>query len=327
VGQRDDSGSLKLREAEQENLASADAREKDSTQAAGAASLESNAKQPAGEPTPYTVTPTITTAGATLLPGQAGIAFQNAPTAPSAAPSPLTSLALAPERQSTINSAQLQAAATSRPRAYAFTDSTSAGNTNIIFRSFFVSVAENQARLKESFDQSSERRAKAALLDTASANTAVLTSFQLEQNSQGVRVLDNDGSVYTGFLQPSGSTSGKALNPSQNRILQELAKKTQARSAVQNGQQSSTPAADYMFTVAGTNVTLKQQVLFSGKLIPSTNPVVLRGVSAQQLGRPLSGGTQQAGWSPFLNKRIVGTALIGDRTEVPIDARPTPPPP
>src|SRR5207247_588683 len=39
-------------------------------------------------------------------------------------------------------------------------------------------------------------------LDKLSAMKGVLASFRVEQTGRDVRIVDNDGSIYTGYLQP-----------------------------------------------------------------------------------------------------------------------------
>jgi hypothetical protein len=74
-----------------------------------------------------------------------------------------------------------------------------------------ASFQKRRGEVVQSFSQtSSPLKAKVNSADRA-AN--VLVSFQVEQNGQELRIIDRDGSVYTGSWQPSESPSSRIGSP------------------------------------------------------------------------------------------------------------------
>lgn len=122
----------------------------------------------------------------------------------------------------------------------------------------------------------------------------LLVSFQVEQNGAELRVKDEDGSVYFGYVQPAQTaavlhdavkavpaTAGRTGNPKLNDVQAHL--------------ESAPPAPQtFFFRVTGTNQTLKLPVLFTGNI----SNVPGHGLSPTQLsGARISGrvrvGTQR----------------------------------
>ena len=106
----------------------------------------------------------------------------------------------------------------------------------------------------------------------------VLNSFRVERRGNDLRVIDSDGSVYSGVLTLISNTA-TASGP----IGGTVADSSGATSAPGAGDTNSPPAAapnprrggaglaaqNYSFTVSGTNLSLNQLVVFSGNLIPN----------------------------------------------------------
>jgi type II secretory pathway pseudopilin PulG len=165
---------------------------------------------------------------------------------------------------------------------------------------------------------------------SASAKTApVLASFQLQQNGNAIRVVDQDGSVYDGFLQPPHATLQNTHAPESDSIA--TSAQTLDKVANVNGNEQQT-AQNYFFRVTGTNLTLKQNVVFAGNLLVVSNQSP---VSQQVVAGTLGGGNvgnraqqnladqpQQLPWS---NSRIAGTAIIDDTNQIEINAAPLTP--
>jgi hypothetical protein len=153
----------------------------------------------------------------------------------------------------------------------------------------------------------------------ANVPAPVLTSFRLEQNGRDLRVVDADGSVYTGLVQVAGQesaappTSGGALK---SKPPTALPIKTSPQSAAQN----------YFFSVAGTNRNLKQNVVFSGNLIPLTNFPSFHSNAGSFGGAARTGRTAPVMPEPSLlsNSRISGKAVIGNEKEIEVNATPAP---
>ena len=95
----------------------------------------------------------------------------------------------------------------------------------------------------------------------------LLVSFQVEQNGPELRVKDEDGSVYFGYVQPAQTAA----------VLRDMVKAVPATSAGRTGNlkltdadarpEPASPAPQtYFFRVTGTNQTLKLPVLFTGNI-------------------------------------------------------------
>lgn len=149
-----------------------------------------------------------------------------------------------------------------------------------------------------------------------SSPTPVLTSFRMEQSGDRMRVVDADGSVYTGAMQAAQDEIAPPASPlsaPKNKPLTAPAAKVPAQSqAVQN----------YFFRVAGTNRNLNQNIVFSGNLIPLTNTGKFGGGGG-------AGGKRQtapdsSASSLLLNSRISGKAVIGNQKEIEVNATPAP---
>jgi hypothetical protein len=174
--------------------------------------------------------------------------------------------------------------------------------------------------------------ARALFDDKAPPARAVLASFQLEQTGSQLRILDGDGSVYSGYVQPSGigrrERSAKAGAPAfagAAKVPAEMLKQATA-SSLDSDRLSS---LSYSFRVAGTNRSLNQQVVFTGDLLPATN--LASSPSAQinlNIGSVLERNQNvpaQPGQLPLLNSRISGKLVIGTDKAVEINALPASP--
>lgn len=170
--------------------------------------------------------------------------------------------------------------------------------------------------------QSFRRTVPATIPHTAGTSTAspVLTSFQVVQDGQQVRVVDADGSIYTGsFTTPEKRT---ALVPPVT-----ISGVAPAATAAAKAEAPRAMAQSYFFRVAGTNLNLNQTVVFSGNLIPLANvPQVQSSAVSGGVG---GGGGGGGGYGPgvpgtslLLNSRIAGKAIIGGKKEIEVNATP-----
>lgn len=127
--------------------------------------------------------------------------------------------------------------------------------------------------------------------------TVLLTHFQVQQNGHALRVVDADGSIYDGMLQPEredlpAKTGSLASPPGLDRTKLEKGDFHQdGLRLVQN----------YSFRVAGTNQTLNQSVVFTGNLLTIAN------------------ATTNA--PPLLN-RITGSVIMAGTNRIEINAVP-----
>ena len=156
-------------------------------------------------------------------------------------------------------------------------------------------------------------------------NGPILVSFQLEQSAQGVRIIDGDGSVYTGSLQPTTAfyrvSSGAEQRPISG-IMSKAKVETVAPAAGPVG--GLTAPAWFSFRVAGTNRSLKQSVVFTGNLYSAANATSANNFSTLPAAATLKPPAGQLGL-PLINSRISGTVSIGNGQPIEINALPANP--
>jgi len=129
-------------------------------------------------------------------------------------------------------------------------------------------------------------------------------------------------------LQPVVASEDLAkLSPGQKPGASQFQQKN---AGVMNSQQQS--AQNYFFRVAGANRSLKQNVVFSGNLLPLSNATAH---AAQNYFSSTGGGGGAGGQSKladasaaqqqlFSNSRIEGTVTIGRTNQIEINAMPVP---
>lgn len=120
----------------------------------------------------------------------------------------------------------------------------------------------------------------------------VLDHFTLEQRGQTVRVIDADGSLYEGYIEPPVTfEDGRDKN---------LAEKETVKEDLRQGiaglnERQLNRGQEFSFRASGSNVTLQQLVIVSGKLTQTTNGAPSdRGAGAGFFGNgiaPATGGT------------------------------------
>jgi hypothetical protein len=188
----------------------------------------------------------------------------------------------------------------------------------------------------------------------------VLANFQVQQNGNAIKLVDQDGSVYNGWLQLANQTVEKIQDQSglnadtrlfQNSMTVAAGLPSQQITAAQDALQL---AQNYFFHVYGTNRTMKQSVSFTGNLTANfvpTNSAKLAfgladgsananrssfgsfggggGVGGVAVGgtfdRAKSQSTNQVAQLPWGNLRITGTALVNQTNRVEVNAAPVAP--
>jgi hypothetical protein len=173
----------------------------------------------------------------------------------------------------------------------------------------------------QNFDSSAQNSFKNTIAPAKAA--AVLANFQVQQNGSAIRVVDADGSVYDGALQPANMVAQKEQLPAGAVSLPMDQEKNNAT------RDEPQLAQNYFFRVAGTNVTLKQNVVFAGNLLANSSAMA-NGQQANNRngnfggvgGQLQSALTNQLPWS---NSRIAGTAVVSDTNSIEINAVPQAP--
>ena len=187
-------------------------------------------------------------------------------------------------------------------------------------------------------------------------SSPVLVNFQVSQNGNLIRVVDKDGSVYSGTLQM------EALGINNNTIQNEevpaadKVRQNTANAAFDNSKLGALPASSqpvppgqaaqaqasqgYEFRVEGMNRTLKQSVLFTGTLLGdlsmaqnvqqsfgwTANAAVGAAYAQQMMKSEQTNQAAQAAQLPWAQLRISGTAIINLTNRIEVNAMPVPPP-
>ncbi len=143
------------------------------------------------------------------------------------------------------------------------------------------------------------------------AEANVLNNFQLEQNGNQIRIVDNDGSVYEGTLLADARDEG-----AERRLNAALPR---ARTSAVDAENNTLQALDYekqvrqnfRFAASGTNLSLRQRVTIDGELVAATEA---NKDSDQQLKAKAQSEVQLS------NSRVVGRAVVADGQQVELDA-------
>ena len=190
-------------------------------------------------------------------------------------------------------------------------------------RTYNGAVSGNAGMLRQNFVQANAHGQFKAAAKPAEANQ-VLAAFQVEQSGNQLRVIDNDGSTYTGGVELAADepVANPAAGQKEKAMLKAEGQVTTRTIAVISA--SNTQAAqNYFFRVAGTNRTLNQQVVFSGNFLEATNAPVapMEANRWQNVGTP----QVQPAAPMLLNSTINGRAQVGDQKEIQINAVPAAP--
>jgi hypothetical protein len=160
-----------------------------------------------------------------------------------------------------------------------------------------------------------------------SAAAPLLASFQMEQNGQEIRVVDADGSIYTGSWQvapeQNAAPAARSGGFSYSRAIPAASSVRPA--AAPSAENNFQVMQNYFFSVSGTNLNLKQRITFSGNFIPLSNLNTANNTAA--VGATFDGrNAAQLNATPpvMLNSRIAGKAVIGGTREIEVNANPLP---
>jgi hypothetical protein len=155
----------------------------------------------------------------------------------------------------------------------------------------------------------------------------VLSNFQVQQNGSAIRVVDADGSVYNGSLQPEISVAQNAM-PSRTPAAPSAAPVQVQQQKEITRRDESQSAQNYSFRVSGLNQTLQQNVVFTGSLLAISNVASLPQLFSGSSSIGGGGGQSQSMLTnqlPWSNSRIAGSAVIADTNNIEINAVPLPP--
>lgn len=165
----------------------------------------------------------------------------------------------------------------------------------------------------------------------------VLNSFRVEQTGNQIRMIDSDGSVYSGSMELAAEGAKSSIVQTKsftvsgvaqaNAVVTEKSQREQNKPLGINGASGSIPPIqNYLFHVGGTNLSLHLPVVFSGSFIAG---VQLQPSAKMPVGNGLMANTTQiqtAGQAPLqlLNSQLRGRAVIGTN-QIEINALPVKP--
>jgi hypothetical protein len=134
----------------------------------------------------------------------------------------------------------------------------------------------------------------------------VLNTFQVQQQGSEIRVVDADGSTYTGKIEQSTNNAELDSRLTERR---DAARQTRKYAAKAAGENESAASQSY-FRATGYNVSLKKTLVFEGNY--ATPPV-------QQPAKATSNDRQRAE-SSRNQARIVGTVRVNGEAPLEVDA-------
>ena len=132
----------------------------------------------------------------------------------------------------------------------------------------------------------------------------ILNEFQVEQTDHEIRVVDGDGSTYSGRLEPLAKNDARSIF---NQKRNYAAPSSRASASFDDKAQAAN--AEFYFRATGYNSSLKKRVVFEGNYIASSSAAQKKAAEAKAEERDEQ--------SPA---RITGTAKITGESPLQIDA-------
>jgi hypothetical protein len=165
-------------------------------------------------------------------------------------------------------------------------------------------LAGNLARTQEFSQQSAVQSFRNNAQVSRAAN--VLNTFQVQQQGSEIRVLDADGSTYTGKVEQLAKS---AELDSRMTTRRDVAKQTR-RYAAKAARESELAGPQSSFRATGYNVSLKKTVVFEGNY---TAPPAQQPATAASKDRERAESSRD-------RARIVGTVRVNGEPPVEVDA-------
>ena len=135
-------------------------------------------------------------------------------------------------------------------------------------------VADQQALLRQ--QSVAPGTATSAPAGPAGTPSAVLASFRVEQSGGQLRVIDSDGSVYSGYVVAAARGSAIPKLAEDSSLSNAAASVSASLPTNSFDFYGAVPPREFSFRVSGTNLTLNQMVVFTGDLSgPSNAPLLL----------------------------------------------------
>jgi hypothetical protein len=208
------------------------------------------------------------------------------------------------EPDKAIAAAKIQAALAAAPAAGADSkaklDTMAAAASSVAQPSSVGSFGTKQQFSQQSLLQSFRNNAQVS----RAAN--VLNTFQVQQEGSEIRVLDADGSTYTGKIEQSAKSAELDSRITARRDAAKLTRSYAAKAVREN----ESAAPESYFRATGFNVSLKKTLVFEGNYA---------GAPAQQPAKATSNDRERAESSRD-RARIVGTVRLNGEAPVEVDA-------
>lgn len=168
-----------------------------------------------------------------------------------------------------------------------------------------AAAALGQNRQTTNFrQQSSQNTAKQPFRGKLNKTLNILNEFQVEQTDHEIRVVDNDGSTYSGKLEPLAQNDARSIfNQKRNYAA------PSSREAASFDDKAQAANAEFYFRATGYNSSLKKRVVFEGNYIASSASAQKKVAKAKAEER-----------DEQTPARITGTAKIRGESPVQIDA-------
>jgi len=165
-----------------------------------------------------------------------------------------------------------------------------------------ASLAQN--RQTTNFRQQFSENASDQAFRSKPKQTLILNEFQVEQTDHEIRVVDGDGSTYSGRLEPLAKNDARSIF---NQKRNYAAPSSRAPAGFDDKAQAAN--AEFYFRATGYNSSLKKRVVFEGNYIASSSAAQKKAAEAKVEER-----------DEETRARITGTAKIPGESPLQIDA-------
>jgi hypothetical protein len=154
--------------------------------------------------------------------------------------------------------------------------------------------------------QFSKNASDQALRSKPKQTLNILNEFQVEQTDREIRVVDGDGSTYSGRLEPLAKNDARSIF---NQKRNYAAPSSRASAGFDDKAQAAN--AEFYFRATGYNSSLKKRVVFEGNYIASSSAGQKKAAEAKAEVEERDEQTPA---------RITGTAKIPGESPLQIDA-------
>ena len=154
--------------------------------------------------------------------------------------------------------------------------------------------------------QFSKNASDQALRSKPKQTLNILNEFQVEQTDHEIRVVDGDGSTYSGRLEPLAKNDARSIY---NQKRNDAAPSSRAPAGFDDKAQAAN--AEFYFRATGYNSSLKKRVVFEGNYIASSSAAQKKAAEAKAEAEERDEQTRA---------RITGTAKIPGESPLQIDA-------